>query len=82
MPKLLSKAFMFACLIFSGLAYAAEVGTPDEAKAMAIHAADFLRQNGADKAFPVFNAKDGNSMIATSTSWSTTPAERLPRILP
>ena len=59
MPKLLFKAILFACLIFSGHAYADDVGTPEEAKSMAMHAADFLRQNGPDKAFPVFNAKGG-----------------------
>ena len=51
MPKLLFKAILFACLIFSGHAYADDVGTPEEAKWMAMHAADFLRQNGPDKAF-------------------------------
>jgi hypothetical protein len=49
---------------------AAEVGTPDEAKAMATHAADFCGRTVRTKAFPAFNIGTENSMIATSTSWS------------
>jgi len=40
-------------------ANAGDRGTPDEAKAMAIKAADYLRQTGPEAAFAAFNAKDG-----------------------
>jgi hypothetical protein len=48
-----------ACLLFAASAYAADAGTPDEAKAMALRAADLLRQDGPDKAFPLFDAAGG-----------------------
>jgi cytochrome c len=54
---LLLRAILFACLLLGTQAFAADTGTPDEAKAMALRAADLLRQGGPDKAFPVFNAK-------------------------
>ncbi|MGA3400180.1 MAG: cache domain-containing protein [Acetobacteraceae bacterium] len=38
---------------------AADQATPDEAKAMAIKAAEYLKSVGPDKALPEFNAKDG-----------------------
>jgi signal transduction histidine kinase len=38
---------------------AAGEASPDEAKAMAVRAAEYLKANGPDKAFPAFNAKDG-----------------------
>jgi len=53
----LLRAMLLACLLIGTQAYAADSGTPDEAKAMALRAADLLRQSGPDKAFPVFNAK-------------------------
>ena len=59
MARFLLKATLLACLLAGTQAYAGDNGTPDEAKSMALHAADFLRQNGADTAFPVFNAKGG-----------------------
>jgi hypothetical protein len=40
-------------------AYAVEHATPDEAKAMAIKAAEYLRSVGPEKAFAEFSAKDG-----------------------
>jgi cytochrome c len=48
-------AILGLCLGISVGAYAGEVGTPDEAKAMAIRAADLLRSAGPEKAFPVFD---------------------------
>lgn len=39
--------------------WAAGQATPDEAKAMAIKAADYLKAVGPEKAFPEFNAKEG-----------------------
>jgi len=59
MARFLLKAILLACLLVGTQAYAGDNGTPDEAKSMALHAADFLRQNGPDAAFPVFNAKGG-----------------------
>jgi signal transduction histidine kinase len=38
---------------------AGEYGTADEAKALVEKAASFIKENGADKAFPVFNDKKG-----------------------
>lgn len=41
------------------LAWAAGQGTPDEAKAMATKAAEYLKSVGPEKAFPEFDAKEG-----------------------
>jgi cytochrome c len=46
-------------LLAAPAAYAAGQATPDEAKAMAVKAADYLKAVGPDKAFPEFDAKDG-----------------------
>jgi cytochrome c len=59
MSNIFFRSLVFICMLFSFHAYAGDAGTPDEAKAMSLHAADFLRQEGPDKAFPVFNAKGG-----------------------
>jgi cytochrome c len=40
-------------------ASAADQATPEDAKAMAIKAADYLKANGPAKALPEFSAKDG-----------------------
>lgn len=50
---------LIASLLFAPAAYAAGQATPDEAKAMAIKAAEYLKAVGPDKAFPEFDAKDG-----------------------
>lgn len=47
-----------ACL-FAPSVWAADRGTPDEAKAMAIKAAQYLKDVGPEVAYPAFNAKDG-----------------------
>ena len=54
------RILLLFAIVFSAPAYAGSVGTPDEAKAMALHAAAFLQQNGAEKAFPVFDAPSGS----------------------
>ncbi len=59
MSILLSRTLVLLCVLFSFSAYAGDKGTADEAKAMSLRAAEFLRQEGPDKAFPVFDAKDG-----------------------
>jgi hypothetical protein len=56
----LTRRFVFPLpillpLLFSGLAHAGDSGTPDEAKAMAVRAAELLKTEGPDKAFPEFN---------------------------
>jgi len=59
MSKLLFRTFVLLGLLLSFNAHAGDAGTLEEAKAMSLRAADFLRQEGPEKAFPVFNAKDG-----------------------
>jgi cytochrome c len=48
-----------SALLLATAAYATDRATPDEAKAMAIKAAAYLKSVGPDKAFPEFNAKEG-----------------------
>ena len=50
---------LLAPVLLSPAAWAAGQATPDEAKAMAIKAAEYLKTVGPDKAFPDFDAKDG-----------------------
>jgi hypothetical protein len=60
MMKPILSSLLFAAALFSATAvYAVGEATPDEAKAMAIKAAEYLRVAGPDKAFPEFDAKDG-----------------------
>lgn len=59
MPKILLKALLLLCLFAGSAARASDAGTPDEAKAMALHAAAFLQDNGPATAFPVFDAPGG-----------------------
>jgi cytochrome c len=46
---------LFAAGPFASSAFASNAGTPDEAKVMAIRAADLLRTKGPDAAFAEFN---------------------------
>jgi len=48
-----------AALLLAGAAWAADRGTPEEAKAMAIKAAAYLKSVGPEKAFPEFDAPAG-----------------------
>ena len=48
-----------SALLLAPVAHAAGQATPDEAKAMAIKAAEYLKAVGPDKAFPEFVAKEG-----------------------
>ena len=57
--KRLLLLVLFAISVSWSTAFAADMGTPDEAKALAEKAAAFLKTNGAEKAFPTFQAKDG-----------------------
>jgi cytochrome c len=57
---------LFAILVlglgvaFAQGAFAAGQGTPDEAKAMALRAADYLKVNGPEKSWVAFNASGGD----------------------
>ena len=58
MIKWISRIFVILPLLFGAVAssaFASDAGTPDEAKAMAIRAADLLRTKGQDAAFAEFN---------------------------
>jgi cytochrome c len=57
-PRIL-HLLLASLLLLAPAAWAAEQGTPDEAKAMAIKAADYLKAVGPDQAFAAFGAKDG-----------------------
>ena len=59
MARSLSLLALGATLLFAPCAWAAGQATPDEAKAMAIKAAEYLKSVGPDKAFPELSAKDG-----------------------
>ena len=49
-----------ALMLVVSASWAAGTATPDEAKALAVKAADYLKTVGPDKAFPEFDAK-GNT---------------------
>jgi signal transduction histidine kinase len=53
------SALLVTLILFTVPAIASDRGSPDEAKAMATKAAAFLKDNGAEKAFPAFQAKEG-----------------------
>jgi cytochrome c len=58
MIRWISRIFIILPLlfgVFSPAAFASNAGTPDEAKVMAIRAADLLRTKGAEAAFAEFN---------------------------
>lgn len=59
MKPVLSHLLMAAALLAAPTVYAAGQATPDEAKAMAVKAAEYLKSAGPEKAFPEFDAKDG-----------------------
>ena len=59
MRPVLRHLLTAAVLLCAPVAYAAGLGTPDEAKAMATKAAEYLKAVGPDKAFAEFDAKDG-----------------------
>jgi signal transduction histidine kinase len=58
MKSLLSLLFLAVALLAMSSAYAEERATLDEAKAMAIKAAEYLQAVGPEKAFPEFDAKN------------------------
>jgi len=59
MKPVLSYVLFAVPLLLAPAVYAAGQATPDDAKAMAIKAAEYLKSAGPDKAFPEFDAKDG-----------------------
>ncbi|HXP76400.1 MAG TPA: cache domain-containing protein [Stellaceae bacterium] len=60
MKTLFTVLFLGASVAFAQGALAAGQATPDEAKAMAIRAADYLKANGPEKAWAAFNAAGGD----------------------
>jgi cytochrome c len=59
MQRLSPLLVLGTTLLFAPAALAAGQATPDEAKAMAIKAAAYLKSVGPEKALPEFSAKDG-----------------------
>jgi len=57
MKPVLATLPLMAALLFAPVANAAGQATPDEAKALAVKAAEFLKSVGPDKAFAEFDAK-------------------------
>jgi cytochrome c len=55
----LSVLVIGLALLLSPIAHAAGQATPEEAKAMAVKAAEYLKVVGPEKAFAEFDAKDG-----------------------
>jgi cytochrome c len=55
--KSLLGLLMAFWLLSGAQAYAGDGGSPDEAKLMAVQAAQLLRDSGPEKAFPTFNDK-------------------------
>ena len=60
MKTLVTILFLGLSVVFAQSALAAGQGTPDEAKAMALKAADYLKANGPEKAFAAFSAPGGD----------------------
>ncbi len=58
--RLLPLLSLGAALLLAPAAWAAGQATPDEAKAMAIKAAEYLRSAGPETAFAAFDAKDNS----------------------
>jgi cytochrome c len=59
MKPVVAPLSLMAALLCAPLALGAGQATPDEAKAMAIKAAEYLKSAGPEKALPEFSAKDG-----------------------
>lgn len=59
MKHALSALVLGAALLFAPAILAAGQATPDDAKAMATKAAEYLKSVGPDKAFAEFDAKEG-----------------------
>jgi signal transduction histidine kinase len=59
MRRILYFLLLAPVLLLAPTAWAAGQGTPDEAKAMAVKAAEYLKSAGPDQAFAAFDAKNG-----------------------
>ena len=59
MKHLLSLLAAGSLVLLASATWAAGLATPDDAKEMAIKAAEYLKANGPEQAFPQFSAKDG-----------------------
>ena len=59
MKPLQTAMMLVTMLLAAPMANAADQATPDEAKAMAIKAVEYLKSAGPEKAFAEFDAKDG-----------------------
>jgi cytochrome c len=59
MKAILACLPLTAALLFAPVAHAAGLASPDDAKAMATKAAEYLKSVGPEKAFAEFDAKDG-----------------------
>jgi cytochrome c len=59
MKMLFAVLFLGLSIAFSQGALASGQGSPDEAKAMALKAADYLKANGPEKSWTAFNAAGG-----------------------
>ena len=55
----LAPLLLVAVMLFGGSASAGENATPEQAKAMAMHAASYLTSEGSEKAFAAFNQSGG-----------------------
>ena len=60
MKTMLTALVLSAAVAFAPATLAAGQATPDEAKALALKAADYLKTNGPEKAWAAFNATDGD----------------------
>jgi cytochrome c len=60
MKTLFAVLFLGLSVVLAQGALAAGQATPDEAKAMALRAADYLKANGPEKAWAAFNAAGGD----------------------
>ncbi len=59
MRRSLPPLLLGSALLLDAVAHAAGVATPENAKAMATKAAEYLKSAGPEKAFPEFSDKDG-----------------------
>ena len=59
MRRLFPLALFASVLLLATAVHAADRATPEDAKALAIKAADYLRLAGPEKAFEEFSAKEG-----------------------
>lgn len=58
MTRFAALVLSLVMIAFVAPVHAMEKGSPDEAKAMAVKAAEYLKANGPEKSFMVFQAKE------------------------